>query len=65
VLSGQEDAAGMMRYWYERAVDDQKAEIRRYKKKMKAQHPPVEPVPLTIEEDLSQDQGEEARPIEA
>lgn len=50
----QEDAAGMMRYWYERAVDEQKAEIRQYKKKLRAQHPPVEPVLLTIEEDISQ-----------
>ncbi len=61
----KEDVAGMMRYWYERAVDEQKTELRAYKKKVKAHHMPVEPVPLTIEEDLSQDQGEEARPIEA
>ena len=33
----QEDAAEMMRYWYERAVDEQKAELRQYKKKLKAQ----------------------------
>jgi len=44
----QEDAAEMMEYWYERAVDEQKAELRQYKKK-KAQEPRVEPVPLTIE----------------
>ena len=61
----KEDAPGMMRYWYERAVDEQKAEIRQYKKKIKAQHPPVEPVPLTIEEDLSQGQGDEPEPVEA
>jgi len=61
----QEDTAEMMRYWYEQAVDEQKAEIRQYKKKIKAQHPPVEPVPLTIEEDLSQGQGDEPEPVEA
>ena len=61
----QEDTAEMMRYWYEQAVDEQKAEIRQYKKKIKAQHPPVEPVPLTIEEDLSQDQGDEPESVEA
>jgi len=33
----KEDVAGMMRYWYERAIDDQKAEIRQYKRKRKAQ----------------------------
>ncbi len=32
----KEDVAGMMRYWYERAVDEQKAEIRQYKRKLKA-----------------------------
>ena len=61
----KEDAPGMMRYWYERAVDEQKAEIRQYKKKMKTQHPAVEPVPLTIEEDRSQDLGDEMEPVEA
>jgi hypothetical protein len=58
----QEDAAGMMRYWYERAVDEQKAELRQYKKKAKAQ---IEPVPLTIEKDLSQGQGEVSEGINA
>ncbi len=33
----QEDDAEMMRYWYERAVDEQKWELREYKKKAKAQ----------------------------
>jgi len=61
----KENTAGMMRHWYERAVDDQKAEIRRYKKRMKTQHPPVEPVPLTIEGDRSQGQGDEPEPVEA
>ena len=33
----KEDVAGMMKYWYERSVDEQKAEIRLYKRKLKAQ----------------------------
>ena len=51
-----EDAQKYMSYWYERAVDEQKKELRDYKKKAKTQIqlPDVEPVPLTIEEDLSQ-----------
>jgi len=32
-----EDAFEMMRYWYERAVDEQKKELRGYKRKIKAQ----------------------------
>jgi hypothetical protein len=40
------------------AVDEQKKELREYKKKTKAQHPQVEPVPLIIEEDLSQNQND-------
>ena len=47
----QEDTAEMMSFWYEQAVDEQKAKLRQYKKKAKAQ---IEPVPMTIEEDLSQ-----------
>jgi hypothetical protein len=58
----QEDAAKMMRFWYEQAVDEQKAELRQYKKKLKAQ---MEPVPLIIEEDLSQGQGEVSDGINA
>jgi hypothetical protein len=45
----QEDTVEMMRFWYERAVDEQKRELREYKKRAKAQLPQVEPVPLTIE----------------
>jgi hypothetical protein len=54
-----------MRYWYEQAVDEQRAVLRQYKKKTKAQTqlPQVEPVPLTIEEDLSQNQGDRLEPI--
>ena len=40
----------------------QRAELRQYKKKAKAQ---IEPVPMTIEEDLSQDQGDRPEPIKA
>ena len=65
-----EDAQKYMSYWYERAVDEQKAELRQYKKKAKAQNqlPQVEPVSLTIEdveEDPSQGQGERPEPIKA
>jgi len=65
-----EDAQKYMGYWYERAVDEQKAELRGYKKREKTQIqlPQVEPVPLTIEdieEDLSQGQGDRPEPINA
>jgi lipocalin len=60
-----EDAQKYMGYWYERAVDEQKAELRQYKKKAKAQLLQVEPVPLTIEEDLSLGQEERPKSIEA
>lgn len=56
----REDTAGMMRFWYEQAVDEQKAELRQYKKKAKAQGVQIEPVPLTIEEDHSQSDRLEA-----
>lgn len=65
-----EDAQKYMGYWYERAVDEQKAELRDYKKKEKAQiqlHQ-VEPVPMTIEEieeDLPQAKNDRAEPIKA
>lgn len=60
-----EDAQKYMSYWYERAVDEQKKELRKYKKRAKTQIqlPYVESVPLTIEEDLSQSDGPE--PIKA
>ena len=65
-----EDAQKYMGYWYERAVDEQKAELRDYKKKEKAQIqlPQVEPVPMTIEEieeDLPQAKNDRAEPIKA
>ena len=60
----KEDTAEIMRYWYERAVDEQKKELREYKKKQKAQNqlPQVEPVPMAIEDDLSQSQGTKTDP---
>jgi DNA-binding CsgD family transcriptional regulator len=63
----REDTQEMMRFWYEQAVDEQRAELRQYKKKLKAQNqlPLVEPVPLTIEEDLSQGQDDRSEPINA
>lgn len=57
-----EDAQKYMAYWYERAVDEQKAELRQYKKRAKTQ---VEPVPLTIEEDHQQAQNDTLEPINA
>jgi len=56
-----------MTYWYEQAVDEQRAELRQYKKRVKTQTqlPQVEPVTLTIEEDLSQGQGERPEPVKA
>lgn len=45
-----EDAQKDMAFWYERAVDEQKRELREYKKKAKAN---ALGVPLTIIEDLS------------
>ena len=52
---------------YEKAVDEQKKELREYKKRAKSQIqlPEVEPVPLTIEEDLSQADGDRPEPINA
>ena len=55
----REETVEMMSFWYEQAVDEQRAELRQYKKKAKAQ---IEPVPMTIEEDLSQNDRPE--PIE-
>ena len=57
----EEDTPELMRFWYEQAVEEQKKELREFKKKAKAQLPKIEPIPLTvedIEEDLHQGQGE-------
>ena len=56
------DAQKYMGYWYERAVDEQKAELRQYKKKTKTQSqlPRIEPMPIIIkeiEEDLLRGHG--------
>jgi hypothetical protein len=50
---------------YEKAVGEQKKELKEYKKKAKSQTklPQVEPVPLTMEEDISQ--GDTLEPIKA
>jgi hypothetical protein len=59
-----EDAHKYMAYWYERAVDKQKRELRDYKKaRTQIQLPHVEPIPMTIEEDLSQ--NDRLEPIKA
>jgi hypothetical protein len=64
----QEDVAEMMRFWYERAVDEQKKELREFKKKVKAQTqlPKVEPIPLTVE-DIEEElpQGDRLEAIKA
>jgi len=44
-----EDAHKYMAYWYERAVDEQKAELRQYRRNRKAQSPLEEPMPPIIE----------------
>jgi DNA-binding CsgD family transcriptional regulator len=49
-----EDAQKHLAFWYEMAVDDQKRELKEYKKRLKAQ---AEPVPLIIIEDLPQGQS--------
>ena len=59
------DTQKYMERWYERVVDEQKAELRQYKKKLKGQLPQVEPVPLTIEEDLPQGQDDRPEAINA
>jgi hypothetical protein len=61
----QEDTQEMMRFWYEQAVEEQKKELRDYKKKAKIQLQ-IEPVPPTIEI-IKGDQSREDRldPIEA
>jgi hypothetical protein len=66
----REDTHEMMRYWYELAVDEQKRELREYKRKVKCQTqlPQIEPVPLTVEavgEDPSQGQSDSPEPVEA
>jgi hypothetical protein len=64
----QEDAQKSIAFWYERAVDEQKRELREFKKKRKAQLPKIEPLPLTVEdigEDHPQGQGESLEAIKA
>jgi DNA-binding CsgD family transcriptional regulator len=69
----EEQTPEVMRFWYDRAVDEQKKELRDFKKKEKAQEeqiqlPQIEPMPLTIEdveEDLPQAQRSRPEPIKA
>jgi DNA-binding CsgD family transcriptional regulator len=65
-----EDVHKHMKLWFEIAVDEQKKELREYKKRAKAQEaqvqlPQVELIPLTVEEDSSQAQGDRPGPINA
>jgi hypothetical protein len=65
---GKEFAAKMMDVEYEKAVWEQKKELKKYEKRAQVQLPQVEPVPMTIEpveEDLPETRGEEPKPIEA
>jgi len=64
----EEQTPEVMRFWYERAVEEQKKELKEFKKKEKLPLPRIEPVPITIEEieeDLPQDQGDRPEPIKA
>ena len=66
----EEETPELMRYWFDRAVDEQKKELREFKKKEKPQLPRIEPMPITIEEieveeDLPQGQGDRPEPIKA
>lgn len=64
----EEETPELMRYWYERAVDEQKKELREFKKKEKPQLSRIEPMPITIEEieeDPSQGQEDRPEPIKA
>lgn len=58
----QEDTHKSLRFWYERAVNEQKAELRHYKKKIKAQ---AEAVNIIIEEDPSIEQRDGPEAIKA
>jgi hypothetical protein len=44
-----EDAQKNMAFWYEMAVDEQKKELREYKKKAKALPAQIEPISVTVE----------------
>jgi|WetSurSiteA1Bulk_404760.scaffolds.fasta_scaffold85007_1 hypothetical protein len=55
-----------MRFWYEEAVDEQKKELREFKKKEKAQPPQIESMSLIIEdieENLPLGQGDKLETI--
>ena len=62
----EEDTPRTIRFWYEEAVDEQKKELREYKKKAKTQLPKNEPTPPIIEVlegELPQGQGDKLEPI--
>ena len=61
----REDTFEMMRYWYNRAVEEQKKELRDYKKKLKAQESlQIEPVPIALEQiDLSEQTDQDNSPV--
>lgn len=48
---------------FHKPFGEQKVDLRQYKKKLKVQEVQIEAVPLTIEEDLSQ--NDRPKPIEA
>ena len=66
----KEDAAKMMRYWYEQAVAEQKRELKEYRKRAKLQEatqlPQIELAPAIEEgeDDLTQGQEDGPEPIE-
>src|SRR5512136_138586 len=65
-----EDVHKNMKLWYEIAVDEQKKELREYRKKQKTQEAQtqllqLDPIPLIIEEDLPHDQNDRQEPIKA
>ena len=62
-----EDAQKYMSYWYERAVDEQKKELKDYKKKLKTQEvlpqlPLIELIPALEKRDENSSQGQENGP---
>lgn len=62
-----EDAQKYMGYWYERAVDEQKKELKDYKKKLKTQEvlpqlPLIELIPALEKRDENSSQGQENGP---
>jgi hypothetical protein len=62
----EEKAPELMRFWYEQAVDEQKKELKEFKKKIKSQEDLSQHITIEeIEEDLPQGQGDSPEPIKA